>query len=76
MAPGTRMREARRRMREPLWKYVVVSVFLGMVGAMTIGGLWSAFSMPNKDAVLAGSFAGVFAISLVVNLGKRPKRPT
>jgi hypothetical protein len=63
-------------MREPMWKYVVVSTFLGMVGSMSIGGLWSAFSMPNKDAVLAGSFAGVFVISLALNLRKRPKRPT
>jgi hypothetical protein len=70
------MREARGAMREPTWKYVVVSVFLGMIGSMTIGGLWSAFRMPNKDAVLAGSFAGVFAISLALNLRKRPNRPT
>jgi hypothetical protein len=50
-----------------MWKYVVVSVFLGMVGAMTIGGIWSAFRMPGTDAVLAISFAAVFVVTLVVN---------
>lgn len=59
--------------REPIWKYVVVSVFLGMVGAMSIGGVWSAFRGPAKDAVLAISFAGVFAISFVVNLRRRSR---
>lgn len=59
--------------REPIWKYVVVSVFLGMVGAMSIGGVWSAFSGPSKDAVLAISFATVFAISFVVNVRRRSR---
>lgn len=59
--------------REPIWKYVVVSAFLGMVSAMSIGGVWSALRGPSKDAVLAISFAAGFAISLIVNLRRRSR---
>ena len=70
------------RMRGPHrpWYYLQVfgpvaflSLFLGMVSAMSIGGVWSALRGPAKDAVLAISFAGAFAISFVVNVRRRSR---
>ena len=49
-------------------KVVAVSVFFAMIGAMTIGGLWSAFRLGGTDAVLAASFGVVLVVTFVVQL--------
>lgn len=49
-------------------KIVAVAVFFGMIAAMTVGGLWSAFRLEGTNAVLAITFAAVFAVTLGVQV--------
>ncbi len=47
-------------------KHVVIAIFFGMIGAMTIGGTWSGFGLHGTDAVLAITFAVVCLVTFVV----------
>jgi hypothetical protein len=51
-----------------LGQRVAISIFFGLVAAMSIGGTWSGFGLEHKDAVLAISFVAIAVVSFVVHL--------
>ena len=55
-------------------KRVAISVFFAMIGAMTIGGIWSGLRLGGTDAVLAITFVVVLAVTFIAQLVQHERR--
>ena len=55
-------------------KRVAISVFFAMIGAMTVGGIWSGLRLGGTDAVLAITFVVVLVVTFVAQLVQSASR--